>query len=55
LIWFGPFVLLLIASFLLLRAVRRQKTTPAPEISAEERQRLNEILGSSPTEQDKQQ
>ena len=55
LIWFGPFVLLLIAGFLLLRAVRRQKSSPAPEITPEERARLDAILGSTPPEQDKQQ
>ena len=55
LIWFGPFVLLLIAAFLLLRTVRRQKNTPATEITAEERARLDAILGSTPPEKDKQQ
>ena len=55
LIWFGPFVLLLIAAFLLLRAVRRQKNTPAHEITPEERARLDAILGSTPPEQDKQE
>ncbi len=55
LIWFGPFVLLLIAAFLLLRAVRRQKNTPAHEITPEERARLDAILGNTPPEQDKQE
>jgi cytochrome c-type biogenesis protein CcmH len=55
LIWFGPFVLLLIAAFLLLRAVRRQKNTPAHEITPEERARLDAILGSTPPEKDKQE
>jgi cytochrome c-type biogenesis protein CcmH len=50
LIWFGPFVLLLVAAVLLLRAVRRQKATPVSEISAEERQRLTALLGTSPAE-----
>ena len=54
LIWFGPFVLLLVAAFLLLRAVRRQKNIPAPEITPEERARLDAILGSTPPEKDKQ-
>jgi cytochrome c-type biogenesis protein CcmH len=54
LIWFGPFVLLLIAAFVLLRAVRRQKNTPTHEITPEERARLDAILGSNPPEQDKQ-
>ena len=55
LIWFGPFVLLLVAGILLLRAVRRQKSTPAPEITPEERARLDAILGNTPPEKDKQQ
>ncbi len=55
LIWFGPFVLLLIAAFLLLRAVRRQKNTPTHEITPEERARLDAILGNTPPEQDKQE
>ena len=55
LIWFGPFVLLIIAAFLLLRALRRQKNIPATEITAEERARLDAILGSTPPEKDQQQ
>jgi cytochrome c-type biogenesis protein CcmH len=53
LIWFGPFVLLIIAAILLLRALRRQKNIPATEITAEERARLDAILGSTPPEEDK--
>ena len=52
LIWFGPFVLLLIAVLLLLRSIRRQQKVPAAEISAEERERLDAILGN--TRQDKE-
>lgn len=55
LIWFGPFVLLLIAALLLLRSIRRQQQVPAAEISAEERERLNAVLGSAATDQDKKQ
>ena len=55
LIWFGPFVLLLIAGFLLLRAVRRQKQTAATDITPEERARLDAVLGNNPSQQDKQQ
>jgi cytochrome c-type biogenesis protein CcmH len=47
LIWFGPFVLL--------RAVRRQKNTPAADITPAERARLDAALGSTPPQQDKQQ
>jgi len=52
LIWFGPFVLLLIAAIVLMRALRRQKNIPATEITSEERARLDTILGSTPPEQD---
>jgi cytochrome c-type biogenesis protein CcmH len=45
LLWFGPFVLLILAGGLLLRAVRRQKRTTNAEISTDERQRLDELLG----------
>ena len=55
LIWFGPFVLLLIAGLLLFRSIRRQQKVPAAEISAEERERLNNILGNTTTRQDKDQ
>ena len=46
-IWFGPFVLLAIAAFLLVRALRRQRQAPATEISAEERKRLDALLGKA--------
>jgi cytochrome c-type biogenesis protein CcmH len=55
LIWFGPFVLLLVAAILLLRAVRRQKRTAVTDISPEERARLDAVLGNTPPQQDKQQ
>lgn len=45
LLWFGPFVLLIIAALLLLRSIRRQQKAPVEEISGEERARLDAILG----------
>ena len=45
LLWFGPFVLMLLAGVLLLRAVRRQKQTTNPEISEADRKRLDDLLG----------
>jgi cytochrome c-type biogenesis protein CcmH len=45
LIWYGPFVLLAIAALLLIRAVGRQRQVREPEISAEERKRLERLLG----------
>ena len=55
LIWFGPFVLFVIAVLLLLRSIRRQQKVPATEISAEDRERLDAILGSTTSGQDKKQ
>jgi cytochrome c-type biogenesis protein CcmH len=45
LIWYGPFVLLAIAALLLIRAVGRQRQVEEPPISAEERKRLQQLLG----------
>ena len=47
LIWYGPFVLLAIAALLLVRAVGRQRQVEEPEISAEERKRLERLLGEN--------
>ena len=55
LLWFGPFVLLIIAGLLLLRSIRRQQKVPASEISAEERERLDAILGNTTSSQGKDQ
>lgn len=53
LLWYGPFVLLVIAAFVLLRAVRRQKHTQEPEFSSTEQKRLQEVLGQAETDKDK--
>ena len=55
LLWFGPFVLLFIAALLLLRSVRRQQKIAPNEISAEERERLDALLGSTNSSKDKDQ
>ena len=47
LIWFGPFVLLAIATLLLLRALRRQRQAPADAISVADRARLDALLGKA--------
>ncbi len=44
LIWFGPFVLLLLALFVLFRALRRQQATTEHEISGEDRRRIEQAL-----------
>ena len=55
LLWFGPFVLLVIAALLLMRSIRRQQKTPVDEISAEERERLDTLLGNKTSSQGKDQ
>ena len=39
-LWFGPFVLIAIGGFLLLRALRRQGAEPEPEVSADDEARI---------------
>ncbi len=53
LLWFGPFVLMIIAGLLLMRSIRRQQNAPVDEISAEERKRLDTILGNKASGQGK--
>jgi len=53
LLWFGPFLLMIIAAVLLLRAVRRQERTQAAEISAADRERLDNLLGNSGKEEER--
>jgi cytochrome c-type biogenesis protein CcmH len=55
LIWFGPFVLLLVAILLLVRSLRRQQRATRAEISAADRQRLNRILSNDPADKDRSQ
>ncbi|UCC55538.1 MAG: cytochrome c-type biogenesis protein CcmH [Gammaproteobacteria bacterium] len=52
-LWFGPFVLLVIALTLLIFALRRQRRSMAEKpISATDRQQLDRILGNSGTHTD---
>jgi len=44
LIWFGPFVVLLIAAVLLFRSLRRQQQAPQQEITGSDRQHLEQLL-----------
>ena len=44
LIWFGPFVLLLVAVLLLIRSLRRQQHAPQQAISGADRERLEQLL-----------
>ncbi|MGB5539166.1 MAG: cytochrome c-type biogenesis protein [Gammaproteobacteria bacterium] len=47
LIWFGPFVLLLVAAMLLLRSLRSQQQAPQQELSDTDRTRLEQVLHDS--------
>ena len=55
LIWFGPFVLLLVATLILVRSLRRQQRSSRAEISSADRQRLNRILSNDPADKDRSQ
>ena len=46
LLWFGPVLLALGGAFLLWRTLRRKKVTGKDDLSADEQQRLQEILAS---------
>lgn len=52
LIWFGPFVLLLVAALLLFRSLRRQQQAPQQDITDTDRQRLEQILTDSTADED---
>lgn len=54
LIWFGPFVLLLIAALLLFRSLRRQQRAPEQAITETDRQRLEQLLSERNTDKDVQ-
>ncbi len=45
-LWFGPFVLIALGGFLLLRALKRKKTEPEQDLSATERARIDQLLNS---------
>lgn len=47
LLWFGPFILLIIAAFLTVRAVRHQKYASEAEFSAADERQLKKILDGS--------
>ena len=52
LIWFGPFVLLLIALLLLVRSLRRQQHVPEQAITEGDRQRLEQLLDERGTDEE---
>lgn len=46
LLWFGPFLLVGIGGFLLLRALRRQGSEPEPALSADDQDRIEQLLNT---------
>ena len=46
LLWFGPFLLVGIGGFLLLRALRRQGSAPDPTLSADEQARIERLINT---------
>ena len=47
LLWFGPFALVAIGGFFLLRALRRQGTAPAQTLSADDQARIEQLLAAT--------
>ena len=52
-LWFGPFILLLIGAGVLVAVVRRRKQQAPTELSAAERSRAAQLLGTDPYEDDR--
>lgn len=47
-LWYGPIILLLVATFFLFRALRKKKVSPEAELSEEEQARLAKMLQTEP-------
>ena len=47
LLWFGPFALVAISGFVLLRALRRQGTVPAQTLSTADQARIEQLLAAT--------
>ncbi|MCB2261846.1 MAG: cytochrome c-type biogenesis protein CcmH [Candidatus Thiosymbion ectosymbiont of Robbea hypermnestra] len=52
LLWFGPFLLVAVSTFFLIRALLRKRQTPDRALSASEQQRLRELLTSTASDRD---
>lgn len=52
LLWFGPFLLIGVGTFFLIRTLMRKRQSRDRELSQEEQQRLQEILARSESDQD---
>jgi cytochrome c-type biogenesis protein CcmH len=52
-LWFGPFLLIGIGALFMVRALLSKKATPEQRLSAEERQRLSEMLADRDAKTDR--
>ena len=50
LLWFGPFLLVGVGGYLLLRALQRQKAEPDPDLTGAERARIAQLLTQPETQ-----
>ena len=55
LLWAGPFVLLALGLIMLFRTIRQRRQLQESEFSAEEQERLRQLLGTRPNEQEDRQ
>jgi len=55
LLWAGPFVLLALGIIMLFRTIRQRRQLQESEFSAEEQERLRQLLGNKPSEQEDRQ
>lgn len=55
LLWFGPFVAVLVAAFLLFRYIRRRKRSSEPEFSDADRAKVADVLTQVEQQRDKAQ
>ncbi|WP_295392965.1 cytochrome c-type biogenesis protein [uncultured Thiodictyon sp.] len=53
LLWFGPFILVGVGGFLLLRSLRRQGTAPEPTLSPADEARIAQLLAAGDDQQDR--
>ena len=55
LLWAGPFVLLALGIMMLIRTIRQRRQLQESQFSAEEQERLRQLLGTNPREQEDRQ
>jgi len=51
-LWFGPFLLMGVGAFFLVRTLLQKRLSPDRELSDEERQRLQELIARAESDQD---